>query len=110
MKKYLIISLLVLAVFALCWAENLFFLNWKVESAVPTNYGYIQYTLSNPDPNGQIKKVVVAYTDKVIAYWFFDELSNPQLYELKKGKYVSNPEKTQTCISCHTEKKKTPTS
>lgn len=93
----------VLLLIGLAMSEDLFFSKWKVENAVPSN-GYIQFILFNPDPNGGIKKVVVAYTDEVVAYWFFDEWNNPQFFELKEGEYVSNPAKTKNCINCHAKK------
>jgi len=83
--------------------EKLFFSEWKTRSVLPTQHGYFQIIVDNPDENGNIKSVIVAYVPQqgVIAYWYFDKFGNPFLYEMEDGRYSRNTEKEKSCIQCH---------
>ena len=102
MKKYLIISLLVLAVFALCWAEGFFFQNWEIKSIMESPTGLSQVILKNPDIRGSPSAVVVLIeplTNIVLAYWYLNEIGQPYLFVLEKGRYISKD--ASHCVKCH---------
>lgn len=100
-RRVSLVAMLLVLLAGVAFADELFFQNWDVVSVIPTE-NFIQVTVKNPEPEG-IKVVVSAVRPDglILAYWYFDQKGNPQVFKLTNEGYKFDPENAKRCLDCH---------
>ena len=106
-KKWIIFTVLLILGFLIwlvvcAFAEDLFFMDYDIIAVKPNPVGYLEFTVQNPDSEGEIKVVKVAvYEGKVLAFWYLDRFKNGFVFTLENGSYQRNAEAEKKCLGCH---------